>query len=144
MGYLSYKINIKICLILDNAHSVHPPVAHKHPPHLPSCACRLPFHRRCHHNHHHLNASMTSATSLTPSPYNWRHPTLPHGQGVQKVRWPPPFLQDPHLLTLSLCVGCPTRVAAPIAPPGLCAPLRPPSSPACRGAQEGAGGTACP
>ncbi len=118
------------------------PVARKHPPHLPSRACRLPFRRRCRHNHHHLNASTTGATSPTPSPYNRRHPTSPHRQGVQKVRWPPPFPRDPHLLTLPLCVGRSTHVAAPVAPPGLRAPPRPtpphpPSSPACRGAQEG-------
>ena len=96
--------------------------------HLPSRACRLPLHRR--HNHHHLNASMTGATSLTPLPYNWRLLTLPHRQGVQKVCWPPPFLQDPHLLTLPLCVGHSTCMAAPIAPSGLRACPVPPC-PAC-------------
>src|SRR6266702_2708640 len=94
---------------------LHPPVARKHPPHLHSRACRPPL-RHCHHNHL-LNASTTGATSPTPSPYNWRLPTLPHRQGVQKVRWPPPFLRHPHLLTLPLCVGRPTHVAAPVAPP---------------------------
>ncbi len=44
---------------------------------------------------------------------------MPHRQGVQKVCWPPPFPQDPHLLTLPLCVGCSTHVAAPVAPSGL-------------------------
>src|SRR6266702_1703908 len=95
------------------------------PTHLPSRACRPPFRRRCRHNHHHLDASTTGATSPTPSPYNRRHPTLPHRQGVQKVRWPPPLPRDPHLLTLPLCVGRSTRVAAPVAPPGLRAPPRP-------------------
>ncbi len=92
--------------------------------HLLSRACRLPLRRR--HNHHHLNASTTSATSPTPSPYNRHHPTLLHRQGVQKVRWPPPFPRDPHLLTLPLCVGRSTRVAAPVAPSGLRARPVPP------------------
>src|SRR6266702_4279973 len=88
------------------------PVARKHPPHLPSRTCRPPLRHRSHHNHHHLNASTTGTISPTPSPYNRCHPTLPHRQGVQKVRWPPPFLRHPHLLTLPLCRsshsrGCP-------------------------------------
>ncbi len=49
----------------------------------------LRHHHR--HNIHHLKASTTSTTSPTPSPYNWCHSTLPHRQGVQKVRWPSPF-----------------------------------------------------
>ena len=58
-------------------------------------------------------------------------------QGVQKVHWPPPFPQDPQLLTLPLCVGHSTRVAAPIVPPSLHTLPCPPSSPACQGVQEG-------
>src|SRR6266702_4814749 len=85
-------------------------VARKHPPHLPSRPCRPPL--RCCHNHHHLNTSMTGATSPTLSPYNRRHPTLSHRQGVQKVRLAPPFPRHPHLLTLPVCVGFCTRVAA--------------------------------
>src|SRR6266571_6678103 len=101
----------------------------------------------CKH-HPHLNASTTGTTSPTLSPYNRRHPTLPHRQGVQKVRWPPPFPQDPHLLTLPLCVGRSTHVAAPVAPPGLHAPPPIPSHPAppailpCM--PGGTGGTAHP
>src|SRR6266702_3633204 len=117
-------------------------VARKHPPHLPSRTCRPPLRRRRRHNHHHLNASTTGATSPTPSPYNPRHPPFPHRQGVQKVRWPPPFPRDPHLLTLPLCVGRSTRVAAPVAPPGLRAPPRPARVLPCM--PGGAGGTARP
>src|SRR6266702_6016919 len=118
------------------------PVACKHPPHLPSCACRPPFRHHCRHHHLRLNASMTGTTSLTLSPYNRRHLTSPHRQGVQKVRWPPPFPQDPHLLTLPLCVGHSTHVAAPVAPQFTRPaphpiPPRPPSSPACWGVQKG-------
>src|SRR6266702_2106042 len=105
------------------------PMACKHPPPLPPTACRPPFRCHCRHNHHHLNASTTSATSLTPSPYNQHHPTSPHRQGVQKVCWPPPSLRDPHLLTLPLCVGRSTCVAAPVAPPRCHAPPPPPAPP---------------
>src|SRR6266702_3940991 len=101
-------------------------MARKHPPHLPLRTCRQPLRCCRRHNHHHLNASTTGATSPTPSPYNQLHPTLPHRQGVQKVRWPPPFPQDPHLLTLPLCVGRSIHVAAPIAPSGLCTHPAPP------------------
>ncbi len=124
---------------LPSTQAVALPVARKHPPHLPSRACRPPFRRRCRHNHHHLNASTTGATSPTSSPYNRRHPTSPHKQGVQKVRWPPPFPRDPHLLTLPLCVGRSTRVAAPVAPPGLRAP-----PPVLLCMPGGTGGTARP
>ena len=91
---------------------MHPPVARKHPPHLPSRACRLPLRRRCRHNHHHFNASTTGATSPTLSPYNRRHPTLPHRQGVQKVLAPtisarPPFAHPPPLCRSSHSHGCP-------------------------------------
>src|SRR6266702_988414 len=102
---------------------LQPPVARKHPPHLPSRPCRPPL--RCCHNHHHLNTSTTGATSPTLLPYNQRHPTLSHRQGVQKVCLAPPFPRHPHLLTLPVCVGCLTRVAAPIVPPSLCAPPHP-------------------
>jgi len=113
------------------------------PPHLPSCACWPPLCCHHRHNHHHLNASTTtSATSLTPSLYNRCHPTLPHRQGVQKVRWPPPFPQDHHLLTLPLCVGRSTRVAAPVAPSGLCAHPAPPAILPCM--PGGVGGTVHP
>src|SRR6266702_1645379 len=87
-------------------------------------------------------ARMHATHSPSPQPpppqclYDWRHPTLPHRQGVQKVRWPPPFPRHPHLLTLPVCVGRPTRVAAPVGPPCLRALPRPPSSPACRGARR--------
>ncbi len=118
-----FPLSLMVQDISPQHRPVAPPMACKHPPHLPSCTCRLPLHCHHHHNNHHLNASTTSTTSPTPSPYNWRHLTFPHRQGVKKVHWPSPFLQHPHLLTLPLCVGHPTCVAAPIVPPRLCVPL---------------------
>src|SRR6266702_4585573 len=82
----------------------------------------------------------THSPSPHPPPpqclYDQRHLTLPHRQGVQKVRWPPPFPRHPHLLTLPVCVGRPTHVAAPVGPPCFRAPPRPLSSPAFRGVRR--------
>src|SRR6266702_3976141 len=85
-------------------------MAPKHPSHLPLCTCRPPFRRRCRHNHHHLNASRTSATSLTPSPYNPDFATQTGGAKgalAPTISVRPPFAHPPPLCRLFHLRGCP-------------------------------------
>src|SRR6266702_1542860 len=140
----------------------HPPVACKHPPHLPSRACMPPI--RPPHNHHHLNASMTGVTQLCHTDRGCKRCAGPHHFRDT------PFTHPPRLCRSSHSCGCPcwpplfTRPAPPAvlscmsggkegqrAPSPLCpgyanrAPqfmrhashARPPSLRACRGVQEG-------
>src|SRR6266702_3987105 len=69
---------------------LHPPVACKHPPHLPSRACMPPI--RPPHNHHHLNASTTGVTRLCHTDRGCKRCAGPHHFRDTPIYSPSPFV----------------------------------------------------